>query len=242
MDFRLLRLRFAATRSSRELKMDIFRLIDHERKRGDCYRFLSACFYMPQKELFLGEKLFDNLTLSLKQVCPEAAMSSAIMGKLLLEYSNEELSVDYARLFVGPFELAAPPYGSVYMDKGRTLMGNSTVEVIKMYQEAGLSMAESFKEMPDHITAELEFMYYLIYKEIEAIERSEITEAIDSIGKQMVFTDTFLGQWVPLFCAKIRDNTKNNFYIILSDCLLKFIKRTDLTNNVLKLLEEKQKV
>ncbi len=40
-----------------------------------------------------------------------------------------------------------PNNGSVYLDEGRRVMGDSTMEVIKMYRDEGLSIDEDFKEL-----------------------------------------------------------------------------------------------
>ena len=138
--------------------MDSQEKILYEKRIGECFRLLAACFYKPQKEIFLQEKVFQNLTSLLEPVCPDAAHFSNKMSESILKYSEEELSVEYATLFVGPYELKAPPYGSVYLDEGRRVMGDSTIEVIRMYQEAGLTLDENFKELPDHIAVELEFI------------------------------------------------------------------------------------
>ena len=157
------------------------------KKRGDCYRLLSACFYQPEKDVFLQEGIFENLAALLKEVSPEASAFAAEMGKVFLISGEVDLNVDYARLFVGPNELLAPPYGSVYLDGERRVMGDSTMEVIKMYEEQGLSIDKEFRNLPDHITAELEFMYYLIFREIEALEKSDIATALNSIKIQELF-------------------------------------------------------
>jgi TorA maturation chaperone TorD len=203
--------------------LEINEFTSHEQIRGDCYRFFAACFYLPQKEVFTQENLLEDLTMSLKKVCPEAAQFSLKMITALTNYSNEDVSVEYAKLFVGPFELKAPPYGSVYLDKGGRVMGDSTMEVIKAYQEQGLSIDDEFKEVPDHISAELEFMYYLIYKEVEALKRGEKKKALKWIEPQEAFFNTFLMPWVPAFCVRIKQGTDNEFYKSLADCFSSFI-------------------
>lgn len=203
--------------------MEINELTSHEQIRGDCYRFLAACFYLPQKELFTQENFLENLTMSLKKVCPEAAPFSRKMEDALLGCSNEDLSVEHAKLFVGPCELKAPPYGSVYLDKERRVMGDSTMEVIRAYQKQGLSIDDEFKELPDHISAELEFMYYLIHKEVEALRNTDTKRALKWIEQQEAFLNTFLRPWVPPFCEKIKEGTDNKFYKALADCVSSFI-------------------
>ncbi len=118
----------------------------HSRIKENCFRYLSACFYEPQKKLFLEENLFGNLTEYLKQVCPDAAVFSGDMEKSIHSCTDEDLNVEYARLFVGPFELLAAPYGSVYLDDGGRVMGDSTMKVIEAYQKEGLSKNDDFKD------------------------------------------------------------------------------------------------
>ncbi|MFH2121467.1 MAG: molecular chaperone TorD family protein [Pseudomonadota bacterium] len=203
------------------MKIDDFIL--KEKRSGDCFRLLSACFYQPQKELFIQEEFFKNLEGLLKPISPDSAAHASEMGKAFSKYSEEELLVAYAKLFVGPNELLAPPYGSVYLDGEKMVMGDSTLEVIKLYEEQGLSMDSEFRNLPDHITAELEFMHYLIFKEVAALENSQWEEALDFIKTQKLFFDQFLKRWIKPFCDKIKQGTDNEFYTSLADCLSLFI-------------------
>ena len=216
--------------------MDAQKLILRSKSRGECYKFLALCFHLPRKELFFSESMPYNLTRALKHVCPDAAEYSTRMGQALSQYSDEELSVEYAKLFVGPFELKAPPYGSVYIDDGRRVMGDSTLKILKTYQQSGLTIRDEFKELPDHIYVELEFMYYLIFKELEFLEKSQFESANDIIKRQGIFLNEFLGQWIPLFRAKIIEGTGNEFYRALGDCVFSFV--TNDMKYVTKLVEE----
>ena len=210
--------------------MNANELIMHEKMRYDCYRFLSACFCQPQKDFFEEESLLKNLTMYLQSICPQAASFSAAMEENIRQHSNEDLLIEYARLFVGPFELKAPPYGSVYIDEGRQVMGDSTLKVIAMYEQEGLSKDNEFNDLPDHIAVELEFISFLIYKEIQALERSDFKAVLEMIGKQERFLQLFLAQWIAQFCEKIRQGTDNGFYIALAGCLSTFIRNSDLEN------------
>lgn len=208
--------------------MNINDFIVHEKMRCDCYRFLSACFCQPQKALFQSEDMLKNLTMYLRIISPDAALFSAEMEENIRRYSNEELLIEYAKLFVGPFELKAPPYGSVYIDEERRVMGDSTLKVISMYEEEGLSKDNAFNDLPDHIAVELEFMSFLIYREIETFQKSDFKSTIDYIVKQEKFMHLFLGQWTRLFCEKIMEGTDNSFYISLAGCLSTFIRNSHL--------------
>ena len=201
------------------LKQDLL----HKENRYACYQYLSTCFYPPQKDNFLKDELFDHLAESMGYVCPQAEPFPRQMGEHILLYSPEELSVEYPKLFVGPFELKAPPYGSVYLDGGRRTMGDSTMEVLEMYKEAGIAIGDDFKELPDHVAVELEFMYFLSFYEHRSIECSEMENAYQYLKKQFTFSMNFLGNWVSPFCNKIMQNTDNKFYQSLSALVDTFI-------------------
>lgn len=206
--------------------MNINNIILHEKMRENCFRFLAACFYLPDKKLFKEENLLGNLSISLQKVCPDAVVFSLEMEKNFLQYSNEDLTVEYSKLFVGPFELLAPPYGSVYLE-GRRVMGDSTMEVIKVYQKEGLSRSDDFKDLPDHIAVELEFMSYLIYKGIESLEKSDLNTAQKFKERQEDFLNAFLRRWVQAFCEKIKNGTENGFYTALADCVSTFVMHSN---------------
>ncbi len=215
-----------------EIHNDQSEFIFREEQRADCYRLLAACFCMPQKELFVQENLIENLTRSLELVCPEAAEFSMGMKTALSRYTNEDLSVAYAKLFIGPFEVKAPPYGSVYLDDGRRVMGDTTMEVMDLYRREGLSIDHELKEPADHISVELEFMYYLIEKEVSALKGVEADAGQQYREKQELFLNRFLKIWVPPFCEKVREGTDNEFYRSLADCLLTFINNSQVTGKL----------
>jgi TorA maturation chaperone TorD len=207
--------------------MDIEQFFEFERARRDCYKLLAACFYQPQKKLFQDENVFAVLGNLLTRVCPDAALFSKKMATSVTQYNDEELLVEYARLFVGPNELLAPPYGSVYLEEGRKVMGESTARVMEFYKAEGLSMDEQFHNLPDHITAEMEFMYYLAYHEVEAFERNDREKAVYFLNRQEAFLRMFLDGWVVPFCEKIQVGTENGFYRALGDCVSVFMSKTD---------------
>jgi TorA maturation chaperone TorD len=120
----------------------------------------------------------------------------------------------------------APPYGSIYLDGERRVMGDSTMEVIRQYEEAGLSGNKDFHDLPDHITVELEFMSYLVYKAVEAAENGNSAAALEMLEKQERFLDGFLVRWIAPFCAKITERSDNGFYTALADCTATFVRST----------------
>lgn len=56
-------------------------------------------------------------------------------------FNEETLAQAYQRLFVGPYALPAPPWGSVYLDHENVLFGNSTLDLREWMLENGIDIA-----------------------------------------------------------------------------------------------------
>lgn len=195
-----------------------------ESRRSDCYRLLAACFYPPEPELLLAERTCLELAAVLDEVYPETAAGdhARMMHQQLSETGGTRLRIDHASLFLGPFELKAPPYGSVYLEKNHTLMGDTTLAAISFYKEAGLEL--TLHEPGDHIAVELEFMHYLSFLSAQALRGADEKEAARQGQKQQRFLLHHLGSWAPEFCSSIKRKADTLFFKELSDCLLAFIK------------------
>jgi TorA maturation chaperone TorD len=178
----------------------------YETDRCESYKLVSTGYYLPEEGTL--EQL-TRLEVVLNSVCPEAVEH---VVKLRDEIDIVQLRVDYSKLFVGPFRLLAPPYGSVYLEDKREVMGVSTIDVRNRYQQAGLKISGEVKEAPDHIALELEFIYYLIFKEIESSEKSEFDRARDYMNQQQQFLKIHLGAWVPEFARAVEKNAVTGFY------------------------------
>jgi len=189
--------------------------------RSDTYRLLAAAFYPPDRQFFLEENLCSNLERLFNELCPEAVPHCHAMAHALQKSTTEELQVEHAALFVGPFELLAPPYGSVYLEGKHTIMGDSTVEIQRLYRQAGLQLKE--KEVPDHIALELEFASYLAGKvhDWQHDNDRDAMEETRKLYKQFVH-DTLI-RWIPDFCRRIRSETEHTLYNSLASCLEEFV-------------------
>ena len=191
-------------------------------QRGDCFKLLAACFYEPDRTLLLEERVGEKLGLLLDNFTSTGARAARQMQTTIVELAQEEMSIDHAALFLGPFELLAPPYGSVYIEKNRKVMEESSVNAARYYQEAELSV--DIKEPPDHIVIELEFMYYLCNKEANAAQNGLHVDVNDLRELKARFYYHALKPWAGDFCAAIRAGTDNGFYLNLADCLDSFLR------------------
>ena len=91
--------------------MTIEDMIIRETARCETYKSLAECYYLPQKNL---NGRLKELEQQLAKLGSEALNCAVLMRSefQVLEEHNT-LAIDFARLFVGPYHLLAPPYGSV---------------------------------------------------------------------------------------------------------------------------------
>jgi TorA maturation chaperone TorD len=190
-------------------------------RTADCFRLLATCFYVPAKTALVEENLCGNLAALFGQVCPGAERFAREMDAALRETSEEDLRVDHANLFLGPFELRAPPYGSVYLEQTSRLMGDSTMKVQAAYRESGLDLVE--REAPDHIAIELEFMHFLWDQAFRAAQEGNQEGCDGSLVEAYRFLKGLMLPWVPEFCRRIRESAQTGFYLNLAECLERYV-------------------
>ncbi|MBT3364041.1 MAG: molecular chaperone TorD family protein [Chloroflexi bacterium] len=180
--------------------------------RRDSYKQLSECYYLPDEALL---KHLKNPDTSIGPIFTHIMTNVPDIGEL------DQLKLEYTKLFIGPFESIAPPYESVYFEKRRIVMADSTMEVQSLYRENGLNV--DIKEAPDHIAIELEFMYYLIFKQIEAMTASDTETADAYLATQHDFLRNHLGRWITEFTGIIAQNAQTYFYKDLANVTGSFV-------------------
>jgi TorA maturation chaperone TorD len=169
-------------------------------ERATVYKTLAECYYCPDDALL---KLLNDAGKAAADFLSEIIRNAPRADDL------ERHTVDYSRLFLGPFKLLAPPYGSVYLEDGK-FMGESTLAARDLYRQEGLDIV--LKDAPDHISAELEFMYFLALKEAEARADADPEQAACLRDRQASFLGDHLGTWVEAFANNIERNARTEFY------------------------------
>ena len=196
--------------------------LKQQKARENMYKILSVLYYIPQEELFETE-LLDNLKNSANYFSKEVEELAQQCKDSFNSAELDKLKIDHSQLFVGPFELKAHPYGSVYLDDGRQIMGDSTLEVIKKYQAAGLNTDDKFKEPPDHISIELEFMYYLIFNSVEELKKDNLETVKKYYEQQEDFLANSLLSWAKEFSQAIIKNAQTEAYSDLAKLTAEFL-------------------
>ena len=68
-------------------------------------------------------------------------------------------------------------------------------------------------------------MYYLIFKEIEALGNSDFENAMDYLEKQQGFLEDHLGVWAPKLADEMEKNAKTEFYRNLARSTKVFVEK-----------------
>ena len=192
-------------------------------QRADAYRLFSAAFCSPS-DGWGDEELFPNLANLMAALHPQAGGLFRCLAAAHDGVDPGELLVEAARLFVGPFELAVPPYGSCYLDQGRCVMGDSTMAVQSFYRKWGLALASDANEIPDHIAVELEFMHVLLQRQARARCRGDTKEAEALRQAHREFSRRWLLPFAFALASRLKLEAQMPFYELLADALGLFLK------------------
>lgn len=175
---------------------------------ADCYTWAALVLSHPNESFTMEEAL-----LGLEELAEEAAGEVDLAQEieaLRRHYEHQrfdllELQKEHSYLFIGPFSLPAPPYESYYRH-GRVMQGESSHRVEVFYRETGMEIAAHFKDAPDHLVLETEFMAGLCVLETEAEAAGDLARAEDMRSRQRVFLAAHLTQWVGAFRQAVEEN------------------------------------
>lgn len=199
--------------------------------RAIIYRFLSRCFSHPDSELL---ELFDSARLeellqSWRYLGLDASEGIDKAVEWLAAQPNREdalleLQKEYTRLFITAYpQVVAPPYSSVYLGKERTVWGESTSVVAKLYEAAGLGISKSFHDIPDHIAAELEFASYIIVEQRRQ-RGSDPENARKLLDIERKFLMEHLSRWAPAFFSRVAQCSRSPFYSEIARFSQRFVE------------------
>ncbi|ECB0959904.1 Tat proofreading chaperone DmsD [Salmonella enterica subsp. enterica serovar Typhimurium] len=113
-------------------------------------RVLGALFYYspeshetaPLVQALLNDDWQAQWPLDAEALAPVAAMFKT--------HSEESLPQAWQRLFIGPYALPSPPWGSVCLDRESVLFGDSTLALRQWMRENGIQFEMQQNEPEDH--------------------------------------------------------------------------------------------
>lgn len=191
--------------------------------QADFCRLLAACYYEPDGEL-AEEQVFEAMREAARAIDAELEQSAARLGAAFASEEVEDLLVEYTRLFLGPTNAPVKPYGSVWLGGAGALMQDSTVAVSRLYAEGGFELSEEFRDLPDHIAAELEFLYLLLFRREAARLEANLEEerAVTQLARR--FLREHLGAWIGPFARRLKEASQSAFYRELAGLTERFVR------------------
>lgn len=188
--------------------------------RGAAYKLLSVAF-VPHDGRRLPELLAETLerTQSLAAGRGNAALASA--ASRLVERLSQlprdvtELRSGASVIFGSPAPY--PPYEGEYEMANIFMKTQTMADVAGFYRAFGLELSPGFKDRPDHLSAEFEFMHFLLVKEAHATKRGLADLARETRKAQARFLEDHLGFWGPNFLGAVASSGGNAFYSAVAD-------------------------
>jgi TorA maturation chaperone TorD len=192
-------------------------------KPEQCQNMLQSPFWLPVEEI-------------LPWLDPSSILTFDSIKAYLIHYSSgqvlyDRLEEEYVRLFISNRQgIRTPLYASCYIAKNseeRTpLMGEPALAMQERFQSKGLSLAEDIGEPPDHLSIELEYLYFLLKKGWADNNNQLVDEAASFASETML-------PWVMKLLQALGEvETAGRFYPLLTTLLCKTLQLIEQLNKV----------
>jgi len=190
--------------------------------RSRLYQLLAQAFAFPDQDLY--DAVRDGaLAAAIADVCALVPydMTDAVTSDLrVAPDSYADFESEYIRLFdVGAAGPPCPLYGGVYIGDRMKVMEDAT----RFYNFFHLRLSPQMRELPDHITTELEFLHYLTFREAEV--RQGGLDPSPLLRAERDFLTRHLCKWLPRLQAKLGKQTAGPFFPALVRFAATFFER-----------------
>lgn len=167
-------------------------------EKAEFYLMLARAFLTPMEPAhfeamteMLAEELADLDSSLGYGIEPQLPALRAALSRLS---TPEDLLVEYSRLFLQPPREATL---NACLPLDGAMMGGTVAEIEDFYRHYGVERGDHFKDLPDHVSVQLEFVSYLYGRAAEGIGQGEPdSEAEKAAGH---FLHQFVSRWVPHF-------------------------------------------
>lgn len=189
---------------------------------ADVSRLLAACYYEPAPE-FTEERLFDSLVDAAGRIDADLAARARELKSAFEAESGQDLLVDYAHLFLGPVGLLAVPYESAWLAKAGESLVDTTRALLDLFADGGFEVDPEFRDLPDHLAVELEFLYTLLFRKAAALRDNDVsaTHQLNALRKRLIAGH--LDRWLPDFQTAVLEGAQCRFYRELADLTVLFV-------------------
>ena len=145
------------------------------------------------------------------------------LSQSLLNISQDEWTKEYEFCFGHTAHSKVSPYELEYGEEHSHREPQELADITAFYQAFGLQVSEKSHERGDHISTECEFMHFLLYKSVYAIERSEEEHASICEEASLRFLTDHLACWMPAFAIRLRQTSQSAWMRAIADFCISFI-------------------
>lgn len=205
--------------------------------RTGLYQLLSSAFLSPDEEFYLSLKSGEFIQQA--RGCLPSILGPSQENKNQLRERLDSLEAwlkdefprvcladiqaEFTRVFGHTISKECPPYETQYGSNHIFQQTQGLADIAGFYRAFGLEVSQEVKERPDHVSLELEFMYFLAYKEAYA-RSNHGPEEMDICRKaQESFLREHLGRWAPVFVRLLARKAEHGFYKELADLTAAFL-------------------
>ena len=144
----------------------------------------------------------------------------------------DRLEEGYVRLFISDRGgVAAPLYESCYAKTEggakMLLMGAPAIDMKNRFESKGLRLSKDINEPPDHLSIEMEYLYFLLAKGWSDEDKDLIDEAATFAADVML-------PWVSEFQARLAAEKKCRFYPLMTSILTAILEMIAKSNHHLE--------
>lgn len=187
---------------------------------ADYCRLLAACFYQPDPA-FVEERVFDAMATAGRALGAAFEQDAMALGQSFAVDDLQALLVDYTRLFIGPAHTLASPFEATWAGRGGA---SPQAPILALYAEGGFEVADDFQNLPDHVAAQLEFLYLLLFRQAQALQVGDIDTLPRWEALEHRLLRQHLGAWFAPFAAAIRDGAETLYFRRLADAAERFVE------------------
>lgn len=187
--------------------------------RSYIYRMLATAFSYPTDEFSEGLASGEWA----RQLC---ALSNHLPFDLSLPSetaAGEDASAILQQGYVGTFEVGTGrPFCPLYEGSHRSGRMKLMEELVRFYEHFGLMTQPG--DHPDHLSAELEFMHYMAFKEAAAHAHSNPVPDVQRAQRD--FLDRHLCKWLPRVRERLQSARElPAFYLVVTNLAVEFCQR-----------------
>ena len=177
---------------------------------------LKKCTQILQKPVLCAFDQFAS-QLNFRDLETLTEIKSILKKSESAEAFFHHLEQAYVRLFISDRTgVTAPLYASCYVNiksgEKALLMGEPAIAMKSRFESKGLSLSNKIHEPPDHISIELEYLYFLLDKGWSDGDQDLIKEAATFATEEML-------PWVSEFQAKLAVEEECRFYPLMASIL-----------------------